>query len=232
MGEDGEALTLGHLPQQKREGAIGLGCAHSAAGTARGGLPGAVILPLARETMSRQRVRLWLPRLSQDDAESAATRARWTCCVPASVLRAWPWLSTSRRIQMRRPSCPAGGFGPVLVRFAPAERKPGPPLRPSLRLEPCLRLIRGRSASALLYRKDLPDHPCPWGLRNLRLRERQLQDAHRRGELRAEPVHGRHGRGDVRRQQNGPQSRARPLVSSSASPEAITTRVSKPSSTE
>ncbi len=30
-----------------------------AAGTARGGLPGAVILPLARDTMSRQRVRLW-----------------------------------------------------------------------------------------------------------------------------------------------------------------------------
>jgi hypothetical protein len=37
---------------------------------------------------------------------------------------------------------------------------------------------------------------------------------------------------DARRQQNSPQARARPLVSSSASPEAITTRVSMPSSTE
>jgi hypothetical protein len=30
MGEHGEALPLGHLPQQGREGAIGLGCAHTA----------------------------------------------------------------------------------------------------------------------------------------------------------------------------------------------------------
>ena len=30
MGEDAEALTLGHLPQQGREGAIGVGCAHNA----------------------------------------------------------------------------------------------------------------------------------------------------------------------------------------------------------
>jgi hypothetical protein len=41
-----------------------------------------------------------------------------------------------------------------------------------------------------------------------------------------------HGRGVARRQLNGPQARARPLLSSSASPEAITTRVSMPSSTE
>jgi hypothetical protein len=37
---------------------------------------------------------------------------------------------------------------------------------------------------------------------------------------------------DARKQLNGPQARARPLLSSSASPEAITTRVSMPSSTE
>ena len=37
---------------------------------------------------------------------------------------------------------------------------------------------------------------------------------------------------DARRQLNGHQARARPLLSSSASPEAITTRVSMPSSTE
>ena len=56
---------------------------------------------------------------------------------------------------------------------------------------------------------DLPDHPHPWGLRTLR-----------------------HGRGVARKQLNGHQARARPLLSSSASPEAITTRVSMPSSTE
>ena len=39
-------------------------------------------------------------------------------------------------------------------------------------------------------------------------------------------------RGYARKQPNGPQARARPLLSSSASPEAITTRVSMPSSTE
>ncbi len=38
--------------------------------------------------------------------------------------------------------------------------------------------------------------------------------------------------GDARRQLNGHQARARPLLSSRASPEAITTRVSMPSSTE
>jgi hypothetical protein len=38
--------------------------------------------------------------------------------------------------------------------------------------------------------------------------------------------------GDARRQLDGHQARARPLLSSSASPEAITTRVSMPSSTE
>jgi len=43
---------------------------------------------------------------------------------------------------------------------------------------------------------------------------------------------GHHGRGDARRQLNGHQARALPLLSSSASPEAITTRVSMPSSTE
>jgi hypothetical protein len=86
----------------------------------------------------------------------------------------------TRRIQMRRSACPAGGFGPVLERFAPAEREPASHLRRSLRLEPCLRLIRGRPASAVLYRMDLPDeslpdHPRPWGLRTLRLRGRCLQ---------------------------------------------------------
>lgn len=45
-------------------------------------------------------------------------------------------------------------------------------------------------------------------------------------------LRSRHGRGYARRQLNGPQARARPLLSSSASPEAITTRVSMPSSTE
>jgi hypothetical protein len=29
MGEHGEALPQGHLPQQGREGTIGLGCAHN-----------------------------------------------------------------------------------------------------------------------------------------------------------------------------------------------------------
>jgi len=56
------------------------------------------------------------------------------------------------------------------------------------------------------------------------------------GEKPAEPapIHGvtAMGVGDARRQLNGPQARARPLLSSSASPEAITTRVSMPSSTE
>ncbi len=150
----------------------------------------------------------------------------------ATVRRARPWLNTSQRIQMRRPSSPADGFGPDLERFASAEREPASPLRPSLRREPCLRLIRGRPASAVIYRMDLPDHPCPWGLRNRRLRGRQLQGAHRCGELRAEPVHGGHGRGDARKQLSGNQARARPLVSSRASPEAITTRERMPSSTE
>ena len=34
---------------------------------------------------------------------------------------------------------PCWRFGPVLERFAPAEREPASQLRPSLRLEPCLR---------------------------------------------------------------------------------------------
>ena len=48
------------------------------------------------------------------------------------------------------------------------------------------------------------------------------------------PIHGVAAMvvGDARKQLNGPQARARPLLSSSASQEAITTRVSMPSSTE
>ena len=48
------------------------------------------------------------------------------------------------------------------------------------------------------------------------------------------PIHGVAAIGAAlpRKQLNGPQARARPLLSSSASPEAITTRVSMPSSTE
>jgi len=115
------------------------------------------------------------------------------------------------------PSSPASIFAQEPERFVPPELETASPLRPSLRLEPCLRQIWGRPASAdlqlrastrsgqpsldspvtgvitlegsrshwlpmaittldavRLYRMDLPEHPCPWGLRAVRL----LQERH------------------------------------------------------
>jgi hypothetical protein len=102
-------------------------------------------------------------------------------CAAGSEARKVVQISRARPLSTADPdvSSPAV-FGTVLVRFAPAEREPASPLHPSLRLEPCLRLIRGRPASAVLYRMDLPDHPRPWGLRTLRLRAGRCPQAAKR----------------------------------------------------